>query len=88
MDAYRNLGGLGPFCNKWRWGGGGGGVGREFFFGKWVRGLVQKKKSPDFRRPEVGISVVRHWSAWCEKGYTELHGVKPVLHHGECPLYH
>ena len=24
MDAYRNLGGLGPFCNKWWWWGGWG----------------------------------------------------------------
>ena len=34
-------------------GGGGGGD-----------GLAQKKKSPDFRCPEVGISGVKHWS--CE----------------------
>ena len=36
MDAYGNLGGLGPFCNKW--GGGGGRSGVIFFLGGGVVG--------------------------------------------------
>ena len=51
MDAHRNLGGLGLFCEK-----GGGGLGLRVDFLGGLGGLAQKEKSPDFRCPEVGIS--------------------------------
>ena len=56
MDAHRNLGGLRLFCEKR--GGGGGGVGVAGRFWGGGGGLAQKEKSPDFRCPEVGISVL------------------------------
>ena len=63
MDAYRNLGGLGLFCNK---SGVGGVVGD--FLGDGVGGAGTKEKIySDFRRPEVGISVC----------YSQLHPIYP-----------
>ena len=52
MDAHRNLGSLGLFCEKWglRWGHGY----IDRFLGERV---APKKKSPDFRSPEIGISA-------------------------------
>ena len=47
-------------------GGGGGGCGsRVIIWEVGEGGLVQKKKSPDFRRPEVGISGIEIIQASC-----------------------